>query len=164
MDSQKITLHYATEQDIDTLLEMRVRFLNEYMPPDDKEAETELRKNLREYMKKVATGEYIGILAFADGKLAAAGGMVVWEAPSSYRMMRGRKGYILSIYTIPEFRRRGICGSIIDEFIEYARGHEIDTLHLHAGPMGDKIYRRAGFGEPHEPELVIYDASKKELA
>ncbi len=153
-----ITINNATPSDREILVEMRIRFLNEFMPPDDMGAEEILRENLAKYMQRaLESGEYIGLLGYIDGVLASAGGMVVWQLPASYRMMRGRKGYILSIYTIPEFRRKGLCGMMIDEFIRYGKSHEIDTLHLHAGAMGDKIYRKAGFGQPHEPELVIYD-------
>ena len=157
------TIRYASIDDLETLVEMRIRFLNEFMPPSDPAQEDILRETLTDYMRKaLETGEYVGLLGFSDGRLASAGGMVVWRLPASYRMMHGRKGYILSIYTALEYRRRGLCKMMIDEFIRYGRSHDIDTLHLHAGAMGDLIYRRAGFGEPHEPELSIYDVGKIE--
>ncbi len=157
MDQHELKIRFATPSDLETLVDLRIRFLNEFMPPSDQSKETILRENMTRYMQKaLETGEYVGLLGFYDGELASAGGMVVWNLPSSYRMLNGRKGYILSIYTIPKYRRNGLCGKMIDEFVAYGKSHGIDTLHLHAGAMGDKIYRKAGFGEPHEPELVIY--------
>ncbi len=68
------TIRYASIDDLETHVEMHIRFLNEFIPPADPTQEGILREALTDYMRQALdTGEYVGLLGFSDGKLASAG-------------------------------------------------------------------------------------------
>jgi GNAT superfamily N-acetyltransferase len=110
---------------------------------------------LRYFTKAIPPGDFIAWVAELDGKIVATSGMVVWEKPAIYGGVEsGRLGYLLNFYTIPEARRKGIATRMLNELIKEARLLGLRYLHLHASKYGESIYRKAGFTEPHMPELT----------
>jgi len=157
VENQKTSYRRAGVKDVETLVECRVRFLNELCDhPDDENAES-LKKTLREYFSKaIPSGEFIAWLAEYEGKVVGTGGMVVWELPARYGGLEsGKAGYVLNMYTVPEARRKGVCTRLLNELLEEARSMGLKYLHLHASEDGKSIYKKAGFVEPEQTELKL---------
>jgi ribosomal protein S18 acetylase RimI-like enzyme len=159
MEIQGDKMHYrrANIDDIESLTNFRVRFLNElYNHPENNETEI-LRRSLREYFHEaIPSNDFISWLAEYDGKIVGTSGMVIWQMPGRYGGREsGKLGYILNLYTIPEARRKGVCTRLLNEMIREAKALEIKYLHLHASEDGISIYRKAGFVEPDQTELVL---------
>lgn len=157
IENQKISYRRADINDVETLVECRIRFLNElYNHPEDAETKI-LGKSLLQYFSKtIPSNEFIAWLAEYNGKVVGTGGMVVWQMPARYGGLEsGKAGYILNLYTIPEARRKGICTRLLNELIEEASSLGIRYLHLHASKDGESIYRKAGFVEPDQIELKL---------
>ena len=157
VENEKISYRRANINDIETLVEYRVRFLNELNNhPEDDETKI-LRKTLRKYFSKtIPSNEFIAWLAEYNGRVIATSGMVVWELPARYGGLEsGRAGYILNMYTIPEARKRGICTRLLNELIKEAKALGLKYLHLHASKDGISIYIKAGFTEPDQTELRL---------
>jgi GNAT superfamily N-acetyltransferase len=157
VEKSRIRYRRATVNDVQTLIDHRVRFLNElYNHPENDETEA-LRKSLRRYLSEaIPFGSFIAWLAEHDGKTIGTGGMVVWQMPGRYGgLENGRLGYILDMYTIPEARRKGVCTRLLEELMKEARSLGLRYLHLHASEAGMDIYRKAGFVEPRQKELAL---------
>ena len=157
IEKSKITYRRATVKDIQTLIDYRVRFLNElYGHPENGETAI-LRKSMRQYFSEaIPSGSFIAWLAEYECKTVGTGGMVVWQMPGRYGGLEtGRLGYILNMYTVPEARRSGICTRLLKELIEEAKSLGLRYLHLHASEDGVNIYRKAGFVEPERIELAL---------
>jgi GNAT superfamily N-acetyltransferase len=156
-DKNQVSYRRANEADIDSLVDMRVRFLNEmYDHPDDEETD-ELRQSLRGYFaESIANGSFVAWLAEHDGETIGSSGMVVWRLPGRYGgLVSGEIGYILNLYTIPEARRGGICTRLLDELIGEGRRLGLTYFHLHATNDGEEIYRRAGFADAELLEMEL---------
>ena len=157
IENDKINYRRANINDIEILIDYRVRFLNElYSHPEDDETET-LRKALKEYFSEaIPSNDFIAWLAEYNGKIIGTSGMVVWQMPARYGGLEsGKLGYILNLYIIPEARRKGICTRLLNELIEEAKSLGLTYLHLHASEDGINIYRKAGFAEPNQIELKL---------
>ena len=157
IENHKINYRRANINDIEILVDYRVRFLNElYRHPENGETEI-LRNTLRQYFSEaIPSKNFIAWLAEYDGKIIGTSGMVVWRIPARYGGLEyGRLGYILNLYTIPEARRKGICTRLLNELIKEAKSLGLKYLHLHASQEGISIYRKAGFVEPDQPELTL---------
>jgi GNAT superfamily N-acetyltransferase len=156
-EGKKVIYRRVTENDVETLVDFRLRFLNElYNQPEDEETEI-LKKSLREYFSRaILSNEFIAWLAEYNGKVIGTSGMVVWRLPSRYGgLVSGKAGYLLNFYTVPEARRKGICTRLLNELIKEAKSLGIRYLHLHASKEGIGIYRKAGFVEPNQTELKL---------
>jgi len=157
IENDKINYRRANIDDIEILIDHRVRFLNEfYNHPEDDETEI-LKKVLQEYFSEaIPSNDFIAWLAEYNGKIIGTSGMVVWQMPARYGGLEsGRLGYILNLYTIPEARRKGICTRLLNELIKEARSLGLTYLHLHASEDGINIYRKAGFVKPDQIELKL---------
>ncbi len=155
-DKEKIVYRRATTEDIPALVEYRVRFLNElHNHPENDETKT-VRKSLLEYFTKaIPSNDFIAWVAY-DEKIIGTGGMVVWQIPARYGGVEsGKLGYLLNFYTVPEARRKGIGTRLSNELIKEAKSLGLKDLRLHASKDGINIYKKAGFVEPKQPELVL---------
>jgi len=158
MGSEKeIVYRRATLRDVPTLVDYRVQFLNELHGHAENDETKVVRDSLQGYFTKaIPSGDFVAWVAELDGKIVATSGMVVWQKPAIYGGVEsGRLGYLLNFYTIPEARRKGIATRLLKELIKEARLLGLRYLHLHASKEGEPIYRKAGFVEPHMPELTL---------
>ncbi|MCW4020690.1 MAG: GNAT family N-acetyltransferase [Candidatus Bathyarchaeota archaeon] len=156
IEVDKITFRRAQFEDLETLVDYRVRFLNESQNHLDDEETKVVREELRTYFSKaVPSNKFIGWLAEYNGKVLGTGGLVLWQIPGRYGSESGRLGYVLNMYTIPEARKRGICTRLLNELIKEAKALGLNFLSLHAAQQGINIYEKAGFKEPSYPELRL---------
>ncbi|MBS1772179.1 MAG: GNAT family N-acetyltransferase [Bacteroidetes bacterium] len=145
-----ITYRLATANDTPLLIAYRLKlllFVSTTSHTDD-EIDTLTQQFEAYFPKAINEGTYIAWIAECDGQTAAVSGMVVYDRPAGFRCPTGRVGYILGIYTEPEYRRRGICGTLMGKLEQSAREHNITTMAMHATEEGERVYRKNGFKEP----------------
>ena len=151
-----VTYRRATIDDVDVLVDFRLRFLADRAGSERAPDEERVAKNLREYFREaMPRGAFIAWFAERDGAVVATSGMVVWQMPPNNSVVTGRMAYVLNMYTMPEARRQGICTALLEKMIEEARALGLSRVHLHASRIGEGIYRRRGFVEPSDVELLL---------
>ncbi len=57
----------------------------------------------------------------------------------------GNEGYVLTMYTIPPWRGRGIARALLEEIIKYVKRTGTPHLWLYATDAGRPLYEQAGF-------------------
>ncbi len=72
--------------------------------------------------------------------------------PGNLKNPSGKWGYIMNMFTVPEFRRKGICKSILNLFVEEGKKIGITAFELHATKEGEMVYTQ-GFIHHNEPTL-----------
>ena len=154
---EEIVYRRAMLSDVPTLVDYKLRFLNELNGHVENHETEVVRESLQRYFTKaISSGDFVAWVAEQDGKMVATSGMVVWQIPARYSGVEsGRLGYLLNFYTIPEVRGKGIATRLLNELVEDARLMGLRYLHLHASKVGESIHRKAGFAEPQMPELVL---------
>jgi len=85
------------------------------------------------------------IVEAADGRPAGSG--VVWLPDSQPRPgdLGLPRPYLMSMYTVPSFRGRGVARRIVVAALDWARSRGYRRFTLHASTMGRPIYARLGF-------------------
>jgi GNAT superfamily N-acetyltransferase len=129
-------------------------FIEEFSGKLNKRRREKLEDEIREYLKTaLPENNFIAYLAEFKKKPVGMGGLVVWSTPPG--ITSGRVGYILSMYTTPQFRGNGIGTEILHNLIKEAKELQLKFIHLHASNEGEGIYRKAGFREPENIELKL---------
>jgi GNAT superfamily N-acetyltransferase len=128
----------------------------------------QLRRHDRDYARWVRQGLAAGrLLAIVvegrDGRVAGSGGL--WLMPSEPRpgpLGRGEVPYILSMYTEPDARGRGVASRIVREMVRWARERGYGRIVLHASKFGRPVYERLGFetGSEMRKELLRHAAGR----
>lgn len=97
-----------------------------------------------------------GYLAVGPDNTPLASGLL-WLKPRnpSPRFPHTRIPYILSMYTAPPARRRGIAGEIVRALVDSARARGYPRVELHASRAGYALYKSLGFRPTDEMRLEL---------
>lgn len=91
-----------------------------------------------------------------DGRIAGSG--AIWlqpQQPRPGRLMVGRLPYVLSMYTEPDARGRGVASRLVGRMVRWAAARGYPRIFLHASSMGRPVYERIGFTEGNELRLDL---------
>ena len=154
---EDIVYYRVTENDIEVLVDTRVRFLIELFGEQPAEKIEELKNNLKSYFTKSIKNElYICYLAKHGNTVVGVGGMLIREQPGSFKNPIGKVGYIMNMYTSPSHRRRGICSAIVERIEHEGREKGIFAFELHATKEGEFVYVQHDFKIHSEPTYRKY--------
>ena len=98
----------------------------------------------------------ISFIAKSNNTIAGIGSVHVREVPGNFKNMSGKWGYIMNMYTVPEFRKQGICSEILKLLVNEGKRHGITAFELHATEEGKPVYLKGGFQIHNEPTLRKY--------
>ena len=155
-----ISYHKAGTEDVPTLIELRTLFAMELSGNRSEEAYEQLRAQLENYFTgATASGECISIVAKCGSEVAGIGSLMVRNQPGNLKNPSGKWGYIMNMYTVQAYRRRGICKGILDHLLQEGRKVGITAFEMHATPAGEMVYKNNGFAIYEEPTYRRYEAS-----
>ena len=152
----KLEYKKATIEDLDLLTKTRVEVLraaNEL--PEDTDM-SEVEKQSHDYYKKaLVDGSHIAYLIFDGESFVGAGGDSFFQVMPTYHNPSGKKAYIMNMYTVSEYRRRGVAYQTLDKLVQEAKERGIFAISLEATDMGRPLYEKYGFVKmDHEMELI----------
>ena len=148
----------ASADDIPLVIDYRWRMFRELGWEDDSRLEQITPAAVAHLSDGFATGGCSGFVAEQDG--ATAGSVVVvWQrVPPSPRNVIGLTAYILGMYVVPEYRRRGIARALMTSCIECATEAGAPAVMLHASEFGQPLYEGLGFQPTTEMRLFTKHA------
>ena len=145
----------ATLADLPVLLTLRRDLFVAMGDSDPVKLEQMVQACARYWAEALPAERFLGWVAEVEGEVVATGGLVVREFPPTVRNMAGRDGYIMSMYTRPEWRRQGIARSILRAIIDYLREAGVPRASLHATEEGRPLYLSEGFQSTDELRLWV---------
>ena len=146
----------ATLRDLEVLVRQRHMMFEDIRhrrAKEHKESDDSYRKWAASTMKRRCLRCYLAISD--DGKVAAAG--CVWLRPRQPSPGRtaGTEPYLMSMYTEPGFRRKGLASLIVKEAVKWARSRGYDRMTLHASRMGRGVYAKLGWKRAWEMQVDL---------
>lgn len=150
----EFSYHKAGLNDITTLVEYRIRFAVELSGEQTKEKTEVLKHQMTNYFyKATADKSCISVIAKLKDTVVGIGSLHIREMPGNFKNPSGKWGYIMNMYTVPEFRQKGICSEILNRLIEEGKLCGITAFELHATKKGESVYIKNGFELHNEPIL-----------
>lgn len=146
-----ITFHRATENEIPLLIDYRIEFLKLIFGEPSAEEISELRKTLLVYFKQELGHKYLCYMAKSGAAMAGVGGMIIREQPGNFKNPLGKMGYFVNMYTVPAYRKRGVCSGLLQAITKEAVSSGINIFELHATKEGEQVYIKDGFKLHDEP-------------
>ena len=145
------TIRRATVDDIDALTDLRQRFLEEIGCASDAVPDA-----VRSYLAEaLPAGDLVVFVAETDGRIIATSGAHIFRKPPHARNLSGKEGFVLNMFTLPEWRRQGIATALMQQIVRFLREQGAECVRLHASDDGLGVYRKLGF-EPHDSEMILY--------
>ena len=124
----KIDYRRLTENELDTFINMRINQLRE----EGAKEEIDLVPALKDYYTRhMADGTFVSWLAFDGDDIIGTSGMSF--------------GLLSSMFTNPNYRRKGIAKELLSRVVNDARDYGCGTIQITASDMGVKLYTDFGF-------------------
>lgn len=153
----RLTLRTTTPSDLPTLVLHRRRMWEEIGRRTRAELDRADPAYRRWVVRETRARRFIGFLV-EDPQGRVAGSGAVWLQPAQPRpgrLSRLQMPYIMSMYTEPAFRRRGVASRIVRAMVRWATLHGYRRIFLHASPAGRPVYQRLGFASGSEMRLEL---------
>lgn len=143
---EKFEYKKATMEDIDELVITRIIVLRAANKlSDDANMSLVEKESFAYYKHALESGEHIAYLVYDDDTFVGAGGVSFYQVMTTYHNPTGKKGYIMNMYTAPEYRRQGIALHTLDLLVKDAKEQGVLQIALEATDMGRPLYERYGF-------------------
>ena len=142
MDNSNIVYQKLTEDKIDTFIQMRINQLREEGATED----VDLAPALRDYyVRHMADGSFVSWLAMDGEKIVGTSGISYVEKPPYFGCPSGKIGLLSSMFTDPDYRRKGIAKELLSRVVEEARVYGCGSVQITASVMGVLLYTAFGF-------------------
>src|SRR6476646_10044847 len=158
----EITYRKATADDLEALARLRwaMQFERQEDHPSDPETwNTYLAAYRDAFADQISHGGFEAWLAEDNGLAVSCVVLLWWRTPPVFDQLVRRRGMVSSVYTLPEYRRRGIARELLQLLIAQAKELQIRRLALWASEMGRPLYEGLGFEPSRGMELDAIEFS-----
>ena len=147
----EIKYQRLTEKDLDIFIEKRIHKLRE----EGAKEEIDLVPALKDYYQRhMAEGTFVSWIALDGNTMIGTSGMSFVEKPPYFGCPSGKIGLLSSMYTDPDYRRKGIAKELLSRVIKDAKEYGCGTIQITASEMGVKLY--TDFGFVHNENFMQY--------
>ncbi len=138
------TTRRATLEDIETLVQLRLQLFRETGELKEGALLLEATEMTRAYFQEnLPTEQFLAWIAEANEQIIGTSGLIFFEKPPTLK--RHREAYIMNMYTIPEWQRKGVASALLQNVINYARTTAASRIWLRTTEPGRRLYEKYGF-------------------
>lgn len=138
----EIEYKQLTTEHLDVFIDMRINQLREEGANED----INLKPALHNYYKRhMADGTFVSWLALDSDKIIGTSGISFVEKPPYFGCPSGKIGLLSSVFTNPDYRRKGIAKELLNRVVKEAKKYGCGTIQITASDMGVKLYQAYGF-------------------
>lgn len=139
-------IRMATINDVDNLVKLRVKLLNEAKKDIENYNWDKYSQTLKSYYNEgLLSGKFIAFLAEKNGNIVAISIMCFYNICPSLFNLEGKRALITDMYTVQEYRNKGIGNKLLNNIMEYAKKLGYTKVTLNATDSGRKLYEKYGF-------------------
>ena len=140
-----ITYGLASKDDIEELIQLRIAYMIDDFGSISEEEKEGMKKQLPDYFARKLGTELIAFVARDNGRIVSVAYLHIIEMPANSILLNGVYGDVLSVYTEPEYRGRGLCTTLMKNLVEYGKTLGLGRIDLKATDEGYPIYEKVGF-------------------
>ena len=139
-------IRLATINDIDSLVELRIKLLNEANINIINYDWNKYSQVLRTfYYNGISDGSVIAYIAEQNEDIIAVSIMCFYNITPLLDNLDGKMALLSDMYTIPKYRNNGFGTSLLNYIIEHAKQLGYKKIILNATDSGRKLYEKYGF-------------------
>jgi GNAT superfamily N-acetyltransferase len=159
--TRALTIRRAGLSDLETLVHQRRAMWMDLGVRDQERLES-ADKSYRRWIKARLKNRTLFAWLVQDRGGRIAGGGCLWLHPIQPNPRRSfmLQPYLLSMFTEPDFRRRGVASMVVSKAIEWSKKQGYGRLMLHASDMGRKVYSKFGFRRTWEMRLDLEEPKR----
>ena len=137
-----ISYKKLSNDELDVFISMRIKQLREEGATED----IDLIPHLKDYYNRhMSDGTFVSWLAMDGDKIVGTSGMSFVEKPPYFSCPSGKIGLLSSMFTDPDYRRKGIAKELLSRVVEEAKNYGCGVVQITASDMGILLYTDFGF-------------------
>ena len=145
--SERFTIRRATTDDIETLVELRLEMQRENSD-GTQVAWAAVEEACRRYFAETLPPEvFVVFVAEVQGRVVATSGVSFVSRPPGSTSVLQCEGYVTNVYTVPDWRGRGVTATLLTATTEYAQQRGARLVYLHTSDAGRPVYEKLGFAQ-----------------
>ncbi|MDD4776081.1 MAG: GNAT family N-acetyltransferase [Syntrophomonas sp.] len=138
-----IEIRKAAQDDILDIMERRIAFVFEVT---GRTTPQKLRETTIEYLKNhINSDSLVCYVAAEDHKIISLVILCVYQVIPKLRNSTGKVGYVFNVYTLQEYRGRGLATELMARAIETAQRMDVKEIYLIGEEKAIPLYERLGF-------------------
>ena len=138
-------LRQANETDIPELINKRIAYLSEDYNGLTIEQTDTITAQLPDYFKRHLNHDLFAYVCEDNAFIVSTVFLLITEKPANPSFLTGLTGTILNVYTLPQYRKKGIAGDLMKMAMQDAKCRGLSYLELKATETGCSLYRELGF-------------------
>ncbi len=140
-----LPIRRATIEDVDQLVQLRLLLFEETGELVERDVSAFAEAIHVFLIKSLPQKSFLAWIVESEHRIVACSGFVPFERLPVPENLLGKEGYILNMYTLPEWRGQGLATALLQAVISYAKETDIRRLWLHATDTGRPVYEKIGF-------------------
>jgi GNAT superfamily N-acetyltransferase len=151
----RVTVHLASQSDLDTLAKIRTDFLIDCGLGDSEEKIRTLEANFRRYYQKSLHSALLPFYAKLDDMVVSTAFLDITDAFPMPSCPNGCYGTIYNVFTYPQYRSKGYATRVIEALLEEAKKRDLSYVMLSASVLGRPLYEKFGFAQTQPSEHYV---------
>ena len=148
-------IRIANEADIAQLVPLRIQLLKEVGYKLEEKNIKEVEEIIKSYFtESIPNKMFIAFIAELNGEIIATSGIVIHNNPPTGLNISGKEAYIMNMYTLPAYRRKGVAKELFELSLDYVKKQGICTIWLRTTRNGKELYKKYGFTTKFECEYM----------
>jgi GNAT superfamily N-acetyltransferase len=154
--SRALAIRPATEADAPALAAQRVAMFHEMGQVPVAGPQVFEQQSAAAFATSLGSGACFAWLADTGSAPVGSVALLLYPRLPSPKLAATQEGYLLNVYTVPEWRGHGVATALVATAIAKARVLGLARVRLHATTQGKPIYASAGFiDRADEMELTL---------
>lgn len=137
----------ANIENIFQVTDLRISYLKEAYGGISEEEEKVIRKNNIKYLKGNLNSRCFIAFARENGILCSCAYLNIMEKAANLRFLNGIYGEIYGVFTLPEYRGRGMATELIKLLVMEGKKLHLPFIRLDSSVEGYHLYKKIGFQE-----------------
>jgi len=137
-------------EDLPLLMEWRMRVLREvFSIPEDADTARLERANRQYYERHLREDSHTACFARVKGTgtIIGCGGICYQAEMPSPDNRSGSCGYLMNVYTLPEYRKSGVGREVVKYLVQDAKCRGVEKIYLESSDPGRRLYQELGFSD-----------------
>lgn len=148
------SLRLMTADDSADFVKFRKLFFSDFQP--ELEVTPELERRLSEYfLSALPEGSLDCVCCEERGQTVAMAGSVYYRVMPTILNPGGKMACLMSVYTLPEYRRRGLALAMVKRLLELGKARGVGKFTLNATDAGRPVYEKAGFSSKMDEMILM---------
>jgi len=136
----------AGVNDINAIVANRMEFIRNIDGQHEVEIPGDFEGNTNACLKElIEDNSLVAWMAIDQDVIASIAMVCFYQVLPLMSNRSGKMGYLLNVYTLPEYRGKGLATTVLNKIIEEAKNRNVGKLYLNATDAGMPLYKKLGF-------------------